>query len=176
MRDSRLPSYTKEQLEAMNIGKCIARVERLKVSISLTKKIHRCIVCGDLVPLGVHLVSKLGSSSARDIIHFECFNKYNLESTAKDYVRLPARIKSIKPNDLFNKLDFVLKELESLYKDVQWSVTKYDSTYKVSCSVGKSVCADYFALNWTGSVVKRRLSELLAYTLEQEEWRNARTI
>lgn len=169
MRDSRLPNYTKEQLEAMNVGKCVAKVDRTRISITNTKKLHRCIVCNDLVPIGINLVSKLGSNSARDIIHFKCFNEYNLETTAKDYVRLPTKVKSAKPSEVMNRIDYVLKELESVYKEVQWSVTKTDEAYKVSCGIGRSVCTDYFTLNWSGNIVKRRLSELLAYTLEQEE-------
>lgn len=165
-----------EDISKVNFGAVIKKVGSLRLVLTKTNKVHRCIVCNKFTPIGRNISIQLGSSSKRDYLHISCYPNYKLETRAKDYIRLPARTLSVKPNDLVNKLDRIIQELEIIYKDVHWSLTYSNYGYSVSCNIGKSVFSDMFNLNWTTNILKRRLSELLAYTLEAEEIRNAKLV
>lgn len=154
------------------MGKLIKEWCGIRAVETETKKPHVCEYCQTIArPQKMIKITK--ATNTLGYTHLECFDKLSWAddkpiTKAKKSYYIPKR-KTFMGKPCHTTLLLIIKEFNSVYKDVKFDVRPLEYGFRVSCTIKSKTFSENFELDYAEGIMKRRVSELLAYTLEKVE-------
>jgi len=72
---------------------------------------------------------------------------------------------------LSSNLDLVVSDFRKAYSNIVFKVSKVETGFKVVCTLENIICKEYFFLEYTEEIIRRRMAELVNYALQVAESR-----